>query len=660
MVRERRAIVAAAGLLVLALVVVPWVSAAAATTSHWAQWTPLAGSSGAYTTTMQLPVGGFPVANVTTDSRSGQVGIQTGVSAWLGTATPPGAAYGSSQGMPYLNLRPRADNATSPSSTTYTFDRPTPSSGWAFVLGDIDADRAVVTARGVDGQLLTGAELGWQGGFNYCAVSPRPACAGVVTDVATWNPATGEVAGNAAGTDTSGASGWFQPTVPITSLTISFFQRSGFPVYQTWFAALARDISGTVLHQADGPIAGATLTLRGADGTTLATTTSAPDGTYSFAGYAAADGFTVAIKAPTAPPGEAGYIVVGPSQLPANLAAADAVGVDFVVRDIVPVPVGGVVATDGGLPVPGATVTLTESGGATLSAVSDSDGAYIFDAVPLGDYMFSLAPPAGYSVVSIPDPVTISGGSQVAITDQDFVVHADASAAGAVTAGGTGVPGALVTLTGPGGTRTSATKANGTYAFHSLPPGDYAVSIEVPSGYAAAGPTSQSVTIGSQDVADIDFAIARPGAIGGVVTDDAGDPVAGVTLVIDGPGGQIPLVTDEAGVYIADGLAAGDYTIVLTPPDNFTADTTERAVTISPAGENRLDQDFALEAAVAPAPSPSSTAALPATGADTMPLVAGAIALLAIGAVLLFVARRRGSRALANGADHSPESRAER
>ena len=641
------------GLLVAALVVVPWVSASAATTSKWAQWTPLAGSAGAYTTTMQVPVGGFPAANVTTDSRGGQVGIQTGASAWLGTATPPGATYGSSQGMPYLNLRPRADTATSPSTTTYTFERPTPSGGWAFVLGDIDADRAVVTARGVDGQLLTGAELGWQGGFNYCAASPGPACTGVVTDVATWDPVTGEVRGNAAGTDTSGAAGWFQPTVPVTSLTIAFFQRSGFPVYQTWFAALARDISGTVVHQVDGPLAGATLSLRGPDGTTLATTTSAPDGTYVFAGYAAADGYEVAIKAPTAPPDEPGYIVVGPAQLSANLSTTDAVGVDFVVRDIVPVPVSGVVATDGGVAVPGATVTLTESGGATLTAVSDLEGAYLFDAVPLGDYTFSLVPPGGYSVVSVPDPVTISVGSEAAITGQDFVVRADASASGAVKAGGTGVQGALITLVGPGGTFTTPTKSNGTYAFHSLPPGDYTVSIEVPSGYTADGPTSQSVTIGAQDVADIDFAIARPGAIGGVVTDDAGDPVAGASVVIDGPGGQVPLVTDAAGVYVADGLEAGDYTIVLTPPDGYTASTTERATTISPAGENRLDQDFALAADAAPTPSPSPTAtaggapaALPGTGADSVPLVACVIALLAIGAVLLGVARRRGSRGL--------------
>src|SRR6478735_7791308 len=106
------------------------------------------------------------------------------------------------------------------------------------------------------------------GGFNYCAVCPGPSCTGDAGDVATWDPVTGQVLGNAAGVDTSGASGWFRPTVPVTSLTVLFAQRTGFPVYQTWFASLARDVSGVVdLVDGDGAptgvVAGATLTLRG-------------------------------------------------------------------------------------------------------------------------------------------------------------------------------------------------------------------------------------------------------------------------------------------------------------------------------------------------------------------------------------------------------------
>ncbi|WP_454852722.1 hypothetical protein [Promicromonospora soli] len=235
----------AAAVLVAIAAVVPAISTSAETRPGWADWDPLTGSAGDWSTTMRLPAAGFPAATVTSDSRGG-VGVISGASSWLSAATPPGELYGSSRGQQYLNLRPQADRPTSPSTTTYSFERPTPAGGWAFVLGDIDADRAIVAARGADGRLLTGAELGWQGGFNYCAVDGAPSCTGDPDDAPAWNPATREVTGNVRAADTSGAAGWFRPTTPITTLTIEFYQRSGFPVYQTWFASLARDIAGTV------------------------------------------------------------------------------------------------------------------------------------------------------------------------------------------------------------------------------------------------------------------------------------------------------------------------------------------------------------------------------------------------------------------------------
>ncbi|ACQ82351.1 LPXTG-motif cell wall anchor domain protein [Beutenbergia cavernae DSM 12333] len=580
-------------------------AAVAATTAGWASWQPLAGSAGAFTTTMQLPAGGFPAATVTTDSRGGQVGVQSGASIWMSAATPPGAVYGSSQNQSYLNLRPRADNATSPSTTTYTFERPTPAGGWSFVLGDIDADRAVVIARGEDGQLLTGAELGWQGGFNYCATTPSPACTGSAADVATFDPVSGEVLGNAAGLDTSGAAGWFSPTVPITSLTVFFFQRSGFPVYQTWFASLARDITGTVTHDVDGPLGGATLTLFGPDGTQLATTTSAADGTYSFPGYAAADGYTVEVTAPPAPPGHPGYFSLAPTILPADLSTTDATGIDFGIRDIVPIAVSGAVLTTDGEPVPGVTVTLTPVGGGDpFTAVTDSQGRYVVDDVPWDlvggqpqEYEFSLGDlPPGFTEVSAPPNITVEVGQEEPSTGNDFVVQAPASVSGTVTAGGSGVPGAVVTITGPGGTFTTPTAADGTYSFGDLPPGDYTVTLEVPFGYTADGPTEQQVTVETEDVTDVDFAVQKPGAVGGTVTDDEGNPIAGATVTVSGPDGDVALTTDDAGSYFLDQLPQGEYTITLTVPDGYTGDVTELTTTITAAGESRLDQDFVVAA----------------------------------------------------------------
>ncbi|MBD8080049.1 MSCRAMM family protein [Cellulosimicrobium arenosum] len=612
--RGLRRLAASTLLLALAAVAVPTAGAGAATTAGWADWQPLAGAAGSWTTTMQLPAGGFPAASVTTDSRGGQVGVQSGASSWLGDATPPGAEFGSSRGEPYLNLRPRADNATSPSTTTYTFDRPTPAGGWAFVLGDIDADEAVVIARDETGQLLTGAELGWQGGFNYCAVTPRPACTGSATDVAGWDPVTGRVTGNTAGMDTSGSSGWFRPTVPVTSLTVYYSRRTGLPVYQTWFASLARDVSGVVdLVAADGTpigvVPGATLTLLGPDRAALATTTSAVDGSYSFPGYTAAPGYTVELTRLPVPGGELPFglrphgqrVVTG-----VDLSETDATDVDLAAREVVPIAVSGTVRDADGDPLENVTVTLAPVGGGTpFTAVTSSSGEYVIDDIGWDveedapqAYTFGLTDlPAGYTVDAVPPDVVVDVGEEAPSVGNDFGVSAPPTVAGAVTAGGVPVAGAVVTIVGPGGSVTAPTGSDGTYAFDLLPPGEYAVSVEVPSGYTADGPTEQGVTVTGEDVPGIDFALARPGAVGGTVTDDAGEPVPGVTVTVSGPDGPVELVTDEAGVYFLDGLGSGDRTITLTVPDGYGATTTEREVILTAAGENRLDQDFVVSQA---------------------------------------------------------------
>ncbi|UYO97667.1 carboxypeptidase regulatory-like domain-containing protein [Microbacterium sp. M28] len=183
------------------------------------------------------------------------------------------------------------------------------------------------------------------------AVAGKPSCTGDAADVPTWDPDALTLTGNTQAIDTSGAAAWFEPTVSLSSLTIEFTRRSGFPVYQTWFSVFARDITGTVTDtDAAAPVEGATLTLTDANGDTLATTTSGPGGAYAFPGQIATDGYTVTVTPPT------GQIAVVGSGT-ADLRSADAV-VDLSVRDIVPVAVSGTVRDSDGNPVPGATVTI--------------------------------------------------------------------------------------------------------------------------------------------------------------------------------------------------------------------------------------------------------------------------------------------------------------
>ena len=630
--------------------------ASAVTTSLWAGWTPSTGLPTSVTIANKPSL----TASLTTDSRAGQIGVISGTSVWLPQGSPVGAKYGSSINQPYLNLRPKADNASSPSTTTYAFNTPTPPSGWTFVLGDIDADQVQVRAIGPNGVALTAAQLGFRGGFNYCApgVVGKPSCTGSATDVPTWNPATSTLTGNAAAVDTSGAAGWFEPNAPISSLSFVFTQRSGLPVYQTWFASLARDITGTVADVVSGPLDGVALTLTDRNGQIVGTTTTAGGGAYSFPGFLATDGYTVSITPP------AGKIGVDAPSKPADLTTTDAV-VDFVVRDLVPVAVSGTVRDALGNPIPNVTVDIPGTGTVTTGP----DGTYLFDTVAAGTHTVGVpTAPAGYTVTTPPQTITIATGVETPIENVDFVLTADPDISGTVTASGAGVSGVTVTATpNGGGTAVSTvTAADGTYTFARVPAGGYTVSITPPADYIVSGAGSLPVTVGTADVPGIDFALAKTGSVSGSVADSTGAPIAGATVTITGPGAPATLTTDATGAYSLGSLPPGTYEIALTVPAGYTGSgPLTRTVTITAAGDAIVDQDFAVVADAVPPSGPgtgtgsgtgsgsgsattsSESGELAATGStvDTSPMLWAAGLLLAAGAAAAAVSavRRRRS-----------------
>lgn len=309
----------AAALVVIMTVPALHVSAAG---SLYAEWT-LSGSVGNWSGTMTIPATGFPAATYAANSNTPQT--PGGGSAFLGTDTPFGAVYGSSQNQPYLNMPPAPGLA--PSTTTFTFDGPTPP-GWGFALGDVDADMVTIQASGPGGP-LSADQLGFQDAFNYCNSSPVPSTCGPGphTDVPMWDAGTTSLVGNVV--DTAGASGWFQPTVPVTSLTFVFTVQSGIPIYQIWMAAPTADVSGAVtVETPDGPIPappGTTVELRTPEGETLETVTVDDDGSYAFL-EAAVTLFDVVVIPPD------GYEVVGDDTLPADTTAGDVTDVDFILQ----------------------------------------------------------------------------------------------------------------------------------------------------------------------------------------------------------------------------------------------------------------------------------------------------------------------------------------
>ncbi|SFE76765.1 hypothetical protein SAMN05216251_105128 [Actinacidiphila alni] len=311
--RKARALLAAA---TAALVIPLTAGVAAAAGSSYGTW-----STGG---TLHVPVTGFPDATWTTNSNTPST--PSGASTFLNDSTPFGAAYGSSRGQNYLALRSAPGGADS--TTTVTFAAATPV-GWGFTLGDVDADTVRVSATGPGGVPLTTAQLGFQSSFNYCQGTPKPSSctgSGPFTDQPTWDAGSATLVGS--GTDTSGGAGWFRPTVPVTSLTMTFHVLTGIPIYQVWMAAPSADISGRVVSDCGIP-PGTEVRLRTATGAAVTDSSGQPvtaavdaDGGYSFSDVGTAR-YRVELPVP------AGYTASGPTSRTADTTNGDVEGADF-------------------------------------------------------------------------------------------------------------------------------------------------------------------------------------------------------------------------------------------------------------------------------------------------------------------------------------------
>jgi hypothetical protein len=566
-------------------------TATAATTPSWGTFALTANTARAYTGTMDLD--GFPATTFTSTAR--QATVVSGASTWQGPSTPPGARYGTSRGESYLNLRPARDqpNAADASVTTYTFDKSTtmPVGAWSFVLGDIDADQATVSAVTTTGAQATPAQLGFQAAYNSCStVSPGGwSCPRTTddpnpgTDVPRWDAASTTLIGNAAASDTSGASGWFTPTVALRSLTITYQQRSGFPVYQTWFAVAKASLSGTAtLDGAAYP--GATVEVR-RGGELVGTATTGADGSYTVPGLARSDDYVVTITAPSG--------ATGAATRNASLAGGDATGADFAFTSPTGTAsvVGTVVSsTDPGVPVAGVPVTLTNTTDPSDVTTVVSNGS--------GDYAVGgLDPQTSYDVTApgaIAQTVTTGPAATTPAPAPDLSVPTSA-VRGSATLDGSPYSGAPMTITDTAGNviATTTTDVTGAYTFPAVAQEtDYVVTITGPTG--ANGATSASATVVTSDVAVPRFTFTTPPPAtvtgSGSVQDTTGAPVAGVPVTITPTGGGTPITATTAadGTYSAAGLVPGTAYTVTAPgaaPVTFTAgsDTTDINPLIVPA-----------------------------------------------------------------------------
>ncbi len=147
--------------------------------------------------------------------------------------------------------------------------------------------------------------------------------------------------------------------------------------------------------------------------------------------------------------------------------------------------------------------------------------------------------------------------------------------------------------------KTTSTDALGAYEFTQLPAGRYTVSVSR-SGYLALdygqlrpGEPGKPLQLADAQTLDrVDFALPRAGTISGRITDETGDPFPGVAVfaaqlqyfrgrrrivpVSSGFGGGNR--TDDLGHYRIVGLSPGEYAVMATTRETWSADDDQKEV----------------------------------------------------------------------------------
>lgn len=561
-------------------------SASAVTAGHWGAF-EVDGSRGAYTGSVALP--GFPETTFTSTSR--QATYVSGATTGQGPATPPGVVYGNSRNNSYLNQRPAVDTPTPAGAavTTYTFEGGSPGGGgWSFVLGDIDADQVTLSATLVGGGAASVAQLGYQGSYNSCSsVSPggwscpsTPSEPSPGQDKPTWDTTTGVLIGNAAASDTSGATAWFSPTVPLATLTMTYQQRSGFPVYQTWFANTTSSLSGTATL--DGVPLPNTVVTATAPGGAEFTTTTDDAGNYAFDALTQADGYVVSI---TTPDGADVATAPGPVTL-----RGDVTGVDFAFTTPPgTVALTGTVVDAAGNPVADVPVTVTDpaTGTVLLETTTDADGNYAAPGLPAGLAVSVTATGTQTELVT-----TGADGAADVVVPPLVIPAAVSTVSGRVTLDGAAPAGTVLVelLQGDEVVATTEAAADGTYDFRVLP-GSYTVRTTAPVN-GATGETEQAVTTTAGTTTTADFPFATPVPLtasqAGTVQYVDGTPVAGATVTarpVDAGSGAVVIVTTNAdGTYDLTGLTPGTaYRLTVAGADPVVVTTPDSGAAPSPA-----------------------------------------------------------------------------
>ena len=281
----------------------------------------------------------------------------------------------------------------------------------------------------------------------------------------------------------------------------------------------------------------------------------------------------------------------------------------------------------------------------TTTTVTDGNGNYQFNNLPVADYTITATRPSGTTQTYDHTGPTNDNQSQVTLangehnTAQDFGyngtgsigdrVWLDVDGDGVQDTGENGIPDVTVELDvdldGNGTTDvtfTDTTDQNGNYLFEKLPGGKYTIRVTAPTGSvqtydlngALDNQSTQTLSAG-QNTATHDFGYRGTGSIGDRVwydlngdgIQDPGEPgYAGVAVTLDidlNTDGTIDqtlsTTTDLSGNYTFNNLLPGDYTVKVTQPggttqtyDNSGSQSDNQSQLTLAAGGNNSQQDF--------------------------------------------------------------------
>jgi protocatechuate 3,4-dioxygenase beta subunit len=390
------------------------------------------------------------------------------------------------------------------------------------------------------------------------------------------------------------------------------------------FGELGAKISGNVFDDLDGNgilnssdpgMGGIILTLRDQTGNVVATTTSLPDGTYSFDAVIPGT-YTLTEKVPS------GQTATSPTSLTLSVPPGGIKDQNFglsaksslsgsVYEDI-----NHNGKRDKGEPgIPGVLVTLTGTSSTntpvSVTALTGADGVFVVPNLAASNssgYVLTETPPANY--VKGPDSVGTSGGTKTSPGVISNIVLGSSTAAtdylfgewskqGTITgsvfldSNQTGNPsnqppigGVVLLLKDQLGNLVATTKTaiDGSYFFKDIPPGNYTIEEQKPATYGVS-PSTPSIIIPAVVpptgglVDNKDFGLVLATVSGTVFSDKNNDGIQGpgepgipgvVIKVYDASGNLVATTTtDSTGKYQFTNLIAGNYTILEEQPPFF-------------------------------------------------------------------------------------------